>query len=344
MKKEIFARLLVIVCFILISIPVVAVTAVFAAQPAPVKITLLTSAFGSGSYTLGSAIEKLTASKDPWLRIICTESPGFAYNIRALIERQDQFKNTIIMAGHNSISMAEKGVQPMFDKPYNVNNLKMLVGRSITWSYLVKLGGPATCEDLDGKKIGLGKAPQTAWSITPRAVLEKGYAIKANYSYLGPRPATQALLDGRVYAAVHTAYGSADNSIVKLSGPVRELEASGRKFSLIGFKEEMIKKASKAIGWKIQSYNFPAKRLSPTWQPNALVVISNTSGFYVHKSFPDDIAYEFTKFAIENYKDVPKYSPTGKFWNLSSLSMAGELEHHPGAIRAFKEKGINLDK
>ena len=56
---------------------------------------------------------------------------------------------------------------------------------------------------------------------------------------------------------------------------------------------------------------------------------------------PEDLAYELTKFLLENYKKFVEYSDVGKLISPKAMPFGwAPQEIHPGALKAYKEKGI----
>lgn len=63
----------------------------------------------------------------------------------------------------------------------------------------------------------------------------------------------------------------------------------------------------------------------------------------MHKSFPDDTAYELVRVLVENYEKISKYSALTRVWNGTTLAHTGDTKvelFHPGALRAYRDLGL----
>jgi TRAP transporter TAXI family solute receptor len=63
-----------------------------------------------------------------------------------------------------------------------------------------------------------------------------------------------------------------------------------------------------------------------------------------HKDVPDDLAYAVTKAVLENNAALVKGHAAGKETLTENWNRNTFLPFHPGAVRYYKEKGINLPK
>lgn len=206
-----------------------------AADHAQVTINLITAPFGTGSYVIGGALEQIS-KKHPWLHVVSSESPGFVYNIKKLASEPALQKTTIFGSGPVVAALAERGEKP-FDKKYP--GVKLLGNYNSGAIWLATLNpNIKTVNDLQGKKVALGRAPQINWAVEPKAVIEFGYGIpanKINIQYAGPQEAVAALLDGTVDAAVVGGYLNPEKSQISLSPQTMEFAASGRKINYLGW-------------------------------------------------------------------------------------------------------------
>jgi hypothetical protein len=61
-----------------------------------------------------------------------------------------------------------------------------------------------------------------------------------------------------------------------------------------------------------------------------------------HKDLPDDLVYEITKAVLENNAQMVKGHAAAKETVVQNWDRNTFLPFHPGAVRYYKEKGINI--
>jgi hypothetical protein len=309
-----------------------------AADRAPVTVNLISAPFGTGSYVISSALEQIS-KKHAWLRIVSSESPGFVYNIKKLAGEPALQKTTIMGSGPVVIALAERGEKP-FDKKYP--GVKVLANYNLVAVWLATLNpNIKTVNDLVGKKIALGRAPQINWAVEPRGVINIGYGIpadKINIQYAGPKEAVAALLDGTVDAAVVGGYFDPEKGKIALSPQTMEFVASGRKIGYLGWTADAVKKTA-AQGIPISPYTLPAKSFDGLNE--ALPIFVDNVAWVASPNFPEDLAYEITKLIIDNVDKFAEYSAIGKLMSRGALAFGWpQKDIHPGALRAYKEAGL----
>ena len=309
-----------------------------AAEHAPVTVNLITAPFGTGSYVMGSALEQIS-KKHPWLHIVSSESPGFVFNIKKLASEPELQKTTIMGSGPAVAALAERGEKP-FDKKYP--GVKLIANYNLGAVWLATLNPDIkSVNDLRGKKIALGRAPQINWAVEPKGVIEYGYGIpadKINIQYVGTKEAVAALLDGTVNAAVVGGYLDPEKNKIELSPQTLEFVASGRKIYNLGWTADAVKKTA-AKGIPIAPFTLPAKSFEGLDAP--LPVFVDNIAWVASANFPDDLAYEIAKMIINNLDKFSEYTALGKLMSRSALTFGWpQSEIHPGALRAYKEAGI----
>lgn len=311
----------------------------FAADRAPVTVSLIAAPFGTGSYVISNALEQIS-NKHPWLRIVSSESPGFVYNYRKLASEPALQKTTIIGSGPVVAALAERGEKP-FDKKYP-GGVKLIANYNLVAVWLATLDpNIRTVADLAGKKLALGQAPQINWAVEPRAVINIGYGIpadKINIQYVGPSGAVAALLDGTVNAAVVGGYLDPEKSKVALSPQTMEFVSSGRKVRHLGWNADAVRKTA-ATGIPIVPFTIAANSFDG--QTEALPIFVDNAAWVASPNFPEDLAYEITKLIIDNVERFGEYTAIGKLMSRGALPFGWQQKDiHPGALRAYKEAGI----
>ena len=309
-----------------------------AADRAPVTVNLIAAPFGTGSYVISSALEQIS-KKHPWLRIVSSESPGFVYNYKKLANEPELQKTTIMGSGSAVAALAQRGEKP-FDKKYPP--IKLLANYNLVAVWLATLDqNIKTVNDLQGKKVALGQAPQINWAVEPKAVINVGYGIpldRINIQYAGVKGAVAALLDGTVDAAVVGGYLDPEKGQVALSPQTMEFVASGRKIRHLGWTADAVKKTA-ATGIPISPFTLPAKSFDGLNE--ALPILVDNAAWVASPNFPEDLAYEITKLIIDNVDKFADFTAIGKLMSRGALRFGwAPQDIHPGALRAYKEAGI----
>jgi len=320
------------------AVAAIAVTGLAASAQArdETKISVLGAPFGTGSYILCNTLEQIS-NKHPWLRVTASETPGYVFNLRKLNRDEALKKNTVIGSGPALMGLAARGAAPFKEK---LGKPKLIANMTIVAVWLASLdpklrGG----SDIAGKRIALGKSAQINWAVLPRAVIEQGWGVtNVNIQYLGPKPAVQALLDGKADLTIVGGYINPKQSKLALAPPTLELVATGRKLTHIGFDNAAVDKTI-AAQFRIVPFTVDAGMVEGNDQP--IPTFLDTSSWVVDPSFPEDVAYELTKMIIENVAAFGEAHAVGKLMSPESLAFGWQAEDiHPGALKAFKEAGI----
>ena len=76
-------------------------------------------------------------------------------------------------------------------------------------------------------------------------------------------------------------------------------------------------------------------------QTQDMEIYTDTAGWWASSELPEEIAYEFTKFILQNVSKFGDYGAIGKLMSGKGLAYGGSAKNlHPGALRAYKEAGI----
>lgn len=310
-----------------------------AAAPAADHVSLLTAPFGTGSYVLGAALQDISNKSGSAVRIDASESPGFLYNIKRLASDPEARKTTIVGSGKGVLAMAIAGEKP-FDKKYP--SLKLICNYELVSAWLATLDpNVKSVKDLVGKRVGLGRAAQINWAVEPEKLLRTGWGLgsdQVKISYLGPKEAVAALLDGHVDAAVMGGYMGPGGHPFVLSPQTTQFMASGRNYHFLSWGKKEVEKTI-ASGMDMVYVDLPPNTIQGT--SANLQVFADTAGWFVSTDFPDELAYKVTKMIIQNVDKFGEYHALGKMMNREALVYGfDEKDIAPGALRAYREAGI----
>lgn len=326
-----------------VSFPVM-LSAAAAAQPEK-KISIMVSPAGSGPYEAFAVMQTRAAENHPWLRPVAVETPGFNYNVKFLSESEKLWKNTVIGSGSVLESAAKVGMKPYYPDPLKPASDYRIIGVMALSGTIFVSTDPKIrkFEDLADKRIATGLITQNEWGMYPRMILQGTGMLKKvkAVNMLGTDPNVEALLDGRADVSTIVMYSSDGIKETITPSPFKLLEASNRPFHYISIPPAVIKEYNKKTGMNFHVRTYP-KNTFPN-QPEEITTFGNFLLLTAHKSFPDDLAYELTKFWIEMGPQIAKYNAMGKIWDAQSISAAARATPdavHPGAMRAYKELGL----
>lgn len=311
---------------------------VLAADHEILNLDLISAPFGTGSYVLSSALEDMSKKSHPWLRINATESPGLAFNTKKL-NKEPELKKKMFMSYSMGIDWLATTGQKPFTQKYP--SAKLLATYNMISIWLATLNpNIKKPEDLIGKKVALGRAPQIGWTIQPEWVITHGWGLrdKIEIQKVGTKPAMTALLDGLVDAAIIGGYANPLTGKLLPSPQTLELIASGKKLYHISWGEEAVKKAV-ASGLPITPTTLAANSMKTMDTP--VSAWCEAVSWCAYPEFPEEAAYEVTKMIIENVSSFKDYHNLGNLMSRECLPYGWPREKiHPGALKAYQEAGL----
>lgn len=305
---------------------------------AKMNLSLTTAPFGTGSYVLGSALEQIGKKYTTNLQITSAESPGLVFNCRKL-NKEPELKKSMFMSFTVGINwLATEGIKP-FKKKYP--SALLLANYNLISVWLVTLDPKIkTPQDLIGKRIALGRAPQISWTIEPEMIIRYGWGLadKIQIQKVGTKPAVRALLDGLVDAAVIGGYADPVSGKMKPSPQTVELLASGKTLHHISWGQEAVQKVIDR-GLPIAHYTIARNAVPGLEQPMAS--FCDMVSWQAYPEFSEQAAYDTVKLIIDHVGDFKDYHALGKLMSRKSLAFGWDPKRiHPGALRAYREAGI----
>jgi TRAP transporter TAXI family solute receptor len=330
-KKSGITALVFVFLFCLVSLS-------FAQTHPEVTISHISAPFGTSSYVLGSALEEMF-KKHPWLHITHAESPGFVFNIQKLDSDPQLKKSMFIGTGAGMKWMATKGMAP-FKKKYP--SPLYLANYNLVSCWLATLDSAiGSIKDLAGKRIALGRKTQVNWAIEPEIMLTDGWGLggKVKLQYVGTSEAKTALLDHVVDAAVVGGYLDPITLKVVPSPQTIELEASRRKVTHLSFTKKAVAEALQKSGIPLKGVSIPPNVFQG--QSKEIDTFADFNIWAAAPEFPEDVAYEFVKTIVKNYKRFGEFHALGKIISPKGMVWGWEpKDMHPGAYKAYKEMGL----
>jgi len=202
-----------------------------------------------------------------------------------------------------------------------------------------------TVYDLEGKTIAFGRKTQTVWAMNPQWNLERDLGIHAEPMYTGgPTGGVRAMLEGKADAAIMMVNTDWKGSQYADTAAYIELQTSPVKFyyvsypydeATIALMTERSAEMKAGVEWVTV---FPAGLLIDQGEPLGAVTESLEIG--CHKNLRDDIAYEFTKFAIEHLDELAEVAPAWGVLTKEDLVAGTGKYFHPASLKAGEEFGL----
>ncbi|MGH2362393.1 MAG: TAXI family TRAP transporter solute-binding subunit [bacterium] len=314
------------------------------AQARPeVKIPVLISPVNSGPYIAWAIVQERAREWHPWIRPIAVETPGFVYNITYTARSPQLWKTNLYGSGTVAEWAAGVPFKPYFPDKVPAEDKKIVGVMAETANIFVTLDPTIkTPADFKGKRVGVGLRTQNEWGMHGSMILETLGIRKtmATLDNLGDQQNIEALLDGRTDVGLLVVFFDPDQNNFLFAPPHRHLEASGRKFYYVSTPPDMIEEFNKKTGARFHTIRLAAGKMPN--QPEPVTTFGNLLTIMAHKDFPEELAYEFTKFWVDMAPKLAKLHGFGKPWSLRTLSYTAKENpgaFHLGALRAYRELG-----
>ena len=311
-------------------------------------IPVLLCPFGCGPMAGDTILMNQMIKSGSDIILLPQESPGYMYNIREMGRNKNKWKNFIFKTEDVLIQIAYAGgskeVKEFLPERIRIP-WKLLYGEAfwgqgkflVTYDCTLK-----SASDLKGKRISLGLRGQSDWGVFSRLWLEIVHGItpdNADIRHMTPGQLTQQLIDGATDASVTPIGTEPTLSKFLIPGPVRQLEATGKKMCYLGASKADINKLNRKLGTTFQHVMLPPGTLPH--QSESLGIGVNKGFAAVHESFDDERAYKVVKSVIEIGPKMVKLHALWRIWSTDLMTCGlSEENTQPGAIRAYKEKGI----
>lgn len=302
------------------------------------ELALLAGPFGTGSYALGNAIEQISKKANAGVSVVASESPGLVFNVRKLGKEPDLKANTFTPYTTGLGYLAVNGIKPFKKK----HPPAKLIANYILGSVWLATFDPKinSIKDLVGKRVALGRPPQILWTVEPELILKKGWGLleQIKIERLGTKPAAQALLDGKVDAAIIGGYANVETGKFSPSPQTAELMASGRTLYHIPWGKDAVQKTMDS-GVGISHLAVPKGAVTGMEAP--MDGFFDAIAWVAYPELADETVYKLTKMIIEHVGEFKDYHALGKLMAPGTLAYGWKPEDiHPGALKAYKEAGL----
>ena len=301
------------------------------------NLIIATATTGGTYYPVGVAIGTLISiklAKDHQITATAINSAGSGENVQMLKNKEAHMAILQSLFGLN----AYQG-----EGPYEGRAVKDFRSITMLWEnvehfvILNKYAETGTMEDLRnfGKKFSIGKRG-SGTEGSGRTIL-KALGIDPEeemiLEYLAYTPSAQAMMDGRI-SGMNTPAGPPVAAVTQLFA-----QMGAKKVNVLDFTDEQLTKVrDKYPIWnrfviKADTYPGQKKDINTISQPNFLACIPDLS---------EDTVYLITKTIYENLPFLNNIHKATKAMDLDRAVSGLPVPLHPGALKYYREKGIEI--
>ncbi|UUM29662.1 TAXI family TRAP transporter solute-binding subunit [Vibrio japonicus] len=298
---------------------------------------LATASTGGTYYPVGVALATLSKVKvapKHHFSLSAISSAGSGENVKMLNENEAQF--AILQGLYGAWAWSGQGPYAKSGKQEQLRSVSMLwqnVEHFIVRSELAESGTVSDLNNLDGKKFSIGKK-NSGTEKSGRQIM-KGLSVdpdKFNLAFMGYGGSASALQNGTI-DGMNTPAG------VPVGAVTQAFAALGNDIQLLSFTDEQIKQANRDFDlwtkYEIPANTYPGvdKPITTVAQPNFLAVRDDIS---------EEDVYQLTKTIYENLPFLQGIHKATKAMALEKALSGLPLPLHPGAVRYYKEVGVEI--
>ena len=280
-------------------------------------------------YPMGGGLADLLTKHVPGLNATAGTTAGSIANLQLMMSGQAQVAFSMADASWD----AYKGQQKFQDKPVPVRALMVLYPNRM---HIVTVEGTGINKfsDLKGKRVSTG-AVNSATEVMALRVLEAyGMGLKdIIQERLDPGKSADAIKDKKLDAFFWVG-GVPTSAVTDLAA------TPGMKLKLVDHSdalEPMIKKYGPLyVKDAIAAKSYPGQEAA-----NQIVTVWNV--LIARADIPDRLAYDIVKTLFDRKEDMVRVHGDAKSFDLRyQTNAAAVIPFHPGAVKYFREKGLDV--
>jgi len=297
---------------------------------------LTTATTGGAFYPVGVALATIAhaqLSDTQGISLTAISSAGSLENVKLLRDNQAQF--AILQGPFGAWSWTGEG--PVSSPQTHMRSVSALwqnVEHFVLLSELASSGEIKDLDALDGERYVLG-ARNSGAEQTGRFILETlgiDYEAKMNLAYMGYGPTTSAIQDGNI-VGMNIPAGAPVSSITQAYALL------GDRMTVLNWTQESLDKINARYplwDWYLLpagTYPNQDELIRTIGSPNVLVTRSD---------IPDDVVYHVTKVIWENLATLQEIHGATKDMRLEIAIDGLGAPLHAGAIRYYREIGLEI--
>jgi len=297
---------------------------------------LTTATTGGAFYPVGVALATIAhaqLSDTQGISLTAISSAGSLENVKLLRDNQAQF--AILQGPFGAWSWTGEG--PVSSPQTHMRSVSALwqnVEHFVLLSELASSGEIKDLDTLDGERYVLG-ARNSGAEQTGRFILETlgiDYEAKMNLAYMGYGPTTSAIQDGNI-VGMNIPAGAPVSSITQAFALL------GDRMTVLDWTQESLDKINARYplwDW----YLLPAGTYPN--QDELIRTIGSPNVLVTRADIPDDVVYHVTKVIWENLATLQEIHGATKDMRLEIAIDGLGAPLHAGAIRYYREIGLEI--
>lgn len=311
-----------------------------------VKLDVWYSTPGTSNQILTVALAEIINRNHPWLRLTAAEGGGTSVHLRKLSDDPTLRNHTVFVNNEYSLVAAAKGVPP-YEKPYT--SARAIAAFQVGWGALWTRDKSITRENLAGKRVMLMPRGNAMTDIHEPLLKKWGVWDQIKVTYGPLETMVSSLVDGLV-----DVIGPASGATAAPGGTppwvpsptTTQLAASRPQMGWINQPVEDLKVVRDQIGPFVIA-SIPAGTLDKVGvrQPEPVAGSGQSFGWFADTAMDQELVYELTKAIYDYAGQFPDVAgPQGQFVLPQALGLLAlpEATFHPGAIKFYREKGIQI--
>jgi len=292
-----------------------------------VRISIATGTTGGIYFPLGGGLASLISKHIPGVSATAEVTPASVDNMRLLQAKRTDLALTLADTAYDAF----KGEEAFRGSPIPIRALAPLYNN---FNHLITVEGAGinAIADLRGKRVSVG-APGSGTEVTALRILEAAGLHPdrdIRRERLAPIPSADALKDRRIDAFFWSG-GLPTASILDFA------VSPGVRIRLIPL-DTLVPALQRKYG-SLYFRSVINKEFYPGMPADAPTIgVSNL--LVVHQDFDAELAYQITKLLFERRPELAQIHKEAA--NITTLGAAGRspVPFHPGAIRYYRERGI----
>jgi TRAP transporter TAXI family solute receptor len=297
---------------------------------------LTTATTGGAFYPVGVALATIAHSQladTQGISLTAISSAGSLENVKLLRDNQAQF--AILQGPFGAWSWTGEG--PVSSPQTHMRSVSALwqnVEHFVLLSELTTTGEIMDLDTLDGERYVLG-ARNSGAEQTGRFILETlgiDYEEKMSLGYMGYGPTTSAIQDGNI-VGMNIPAGAPVSSITQAFALL------GDRMRVLNWTQETLDKINARYplwAW----YELPAGTYPN--QDELIRTIGSPNVLVTRADIPDEVVYNLTKVIWENLATLQEIHGATKDMRLEIAIEGLGAPLHPGAVRYYREVGLEI--
>lgn len=284
-----------------------------------------------GYMMLGTAVAQIVNTNIEGMNLTPVTSPrGSVENVETVQSGEREF-------GIASSNVCKDGWEVRADFKEKTENVYgwFCAHYGITWSIALESSGIKEWKDFEGKKVAIGAPGSNDAYLAeniffPMAGVDKD---KVDIEYLTMSEALTQMKDGHLDAYIGTAAPGLA-SMVDM--------ASSRDTRFVPMSQEAIDKCLEAYPEFIEMPMVKEDVPGIIMDEESVPTVAMKHIAIVNKDVPEDIVYNMTKAVFENLEEIYAVKSEFECITLEDALSGMPIEVHPGAMKYFEEKGIEV--